>query len=246
MSTIFPGSYQIKKALLWPRTVFKRWRHRNSSAEAKALLERYYYRTAAFDFLAATERNRHLLHDAQIDSNSVVVDVGAAAGDWAQQIVDRYDPVIYAFEPNPAAFARLSEKAVHNPKLQPKPYGLGEKDGTEEVVLGDPGSPVIATRNQIANTSCNTNKIAAVDRVWHDLRLGQVDLMRIGINGGEFRLLDRMIQTGLLNKVNCFMIQFHERHPGAYGKRLRIREELSKTHRLEWEYYFIWEKWVRF
>ena len=54
-----------------------------------------------------------------------------------------------------------------------------------------------------------------------------------------------MIKADLLNKVDCFMIQFHEWHPGAHRKRQRIREELSKTHRLEWDYTFVWEKWVR-
>jgi hypothetical protein len=69
--------------------------------------------------------------------------------------------------------------------------------------------------------------------------------MKINIEGAEFPLLDRMIKTGLLQNVDCFLIQFHEWHPGAYKKRRHIREALSRTHRLEWDYYFIWEKWVR-
>lgn len=95
------------------------------------------------------------------------------------------------------------------------------------------------------NLSTSEVKVAAVDKVWRDLRLGQVDLMRISIEGAEFSMLDKMICANLLNNVNCFMIQFHESHAGAYRKRQRIREELSRTHRLEWDYDFIWEKWVR-
>ncbi len=56
------------------------------------------------------------------------LDVGAFTGSWAQHMVDRYDPVIYAFEPNPRSFELLQQKAVNNPKLQPKPYGLGDED----------------------------------------------------------------------------------------------------------------------
>jgi hypothetical protein len=88
-------------------------------------------------------------------------------------------------------------------------------------------------------------EIAAIDRVWEDLKLGKVDLMKINIAGAEFPLLDKMIRTGLMQRVDCFMIQFHEWHPDAYKKHVRIREELSKTHRLEWDYHFFWEKWVR-
>ena len=67
----------------------------------KAMMELHYYRPAMFEFIGATIVNKHILHDADIDSDSVVVDVGAFTGSWAQHMVDRYDPVIYAFEPNP-------------------------------------------------------------------------------------------------------------------------------------------------
>jgi FkbM family methyltransferase len=241
MSSKLSRRYQLKKALLWPRTVFMRWKCRNFSEPMKALLERHYYRAAVFDFIAATQLNQYILHEASIDSDSVVLDVGAATGNWAQHMVERYNPVIYAFEPAADSFAKLREKAVDNPKFQPMPYGLGHEDGAgEDARRGE------LVSSPTSGTDSKTDvKIAAVDRVWKDLKLGQVDLMRINIEGAEFSLLDKMIGADLLNKVNCFMIQFHEPHSGAYRKRLRIREELSKTHRLEWNYDFIWEKWVR-
>ena len=60
----------------------------------------------------------------------------------------------------------------------------------------------------------------------------------------QFPLLEKMIEADLLRNVDCFMIQFHEWHPGAYGRRKKIQKELSKTHRLLWDYHFVWEKWV--
>ena len=104
MKSILPSSYELKKALLWPRTLFMRWKYRNSSGPMKAMLELHYYRPALLHFIGATIGNKHILHDADINSNSVVVDVGAFTGSWAQHMVDRYDPVIYAFEPNPRSF----------------------------------------------------------------------------------------------------------------------------------------------
>ncbi len=160
-------------------------------------------------------------------------------------MVDRYDPVIYAFEPNPRSFELLQQKAVSNPKLQPLPYGLGDEDLTVDFTLNGLGSSMCDDRSSNSGMPRIKVDIAAIDRVWRDLKLGHVDLMKINIEGAEFPLLDKMIRANLLNNVDCFMIQFHEWHPGAYAKRRRIREELSKTHRLEWDYYFVWEKWVR-
>jgi FkbM family methyltransferase len=246
MSSLLPSSYQFKKALLWPRTLWMRWKYRKSSEQMKAMMELHYYSPAMLEFVGATIMNKHILHDADIDSDSVVVDVGAYTGSWAQHMVERYDPVIYAFEPNPKSFERLRQKAANNPKLQPMPYGLGGEDLTVDFTLNGLGSSMYDERSSNSAVPRIKVEIAAIERVWKELRLGQVDLMKINIEGAEFPLLDKMISANLLNKVGCFMIQFHEWHPDAYAKRRRIREELSKTHRLEWEYYFVWEKWVRF
>jgi FkbM family methyltransferase len=245
MTSFLPSSYQLKKAALWPRTVFMRWKHRKASGPMKAMMELHYYRPALLNFIGATIANKHILHEADIDADSVVIDVGAFTGSWAQHMVERYDPVIYAFEPNPNSFARLREKAVNNPKLQPMPYGLGDEDVTVEFTLNGLGSSMCDERTRHSDTPRIKVEIAAIDRVWNDLQLGQVDLMKINIEGAEFPLLDKMIKADLLKNVGCFMIQFHEWHPGAYSKRQDIRQELSKTHRLEWDYHFIWEKWVR-
>jgi len=246
MKSILPSSYQIKKALLWPRTLFMRWKYRKSTGPIKSMMELHYYRPALFDFMGATYVNRHILHEVDnITSDSVVVDVGAFRGTWAQHIIDRYDPLIYAFEPNPKSFESLEEKASTNSKLRPMQYGLGDEDVSVDFTLNGLGSSMCDERSDHSGIERIKVDIAAVDRVWNDLRLGRVDLMKINIEGAEFPLLDKMIKTDLLKNVDCFLIQFHEWHPGAYRKRRKIQEELSKTHRLEWDYHFVWEKWVR-
>ncbi|CAA0091202.1 Uncharacterised protein [Halioglobus japonicus] len=245
MTSTLPSSYELKKALLWPRTLYMRWKYRNSSGPMKTMMELHYYSSALINFVGATFVNKHLLHEASIDSNSVVVDVGAFTGSWAQHMVDRYDPVIYAFEPNPNSLKRLRQKAANNPKLHPMPYGLGDEDATVDFTLNGLGSSMCDERSSHSDTPRMAVEIAAVDRVWRELDLGKIDLMKINIEGAEFPLLAKMIETDLLKNVDCFLIQFHEWHPGAGSKRQRIRKELSKTHRLEWDYAFVWEKWVR-
>jgi FkbM family methyltransferase len=245
MQGIFPSGYQLKKALLWPRTLFMRWKYRNSSGPMKSMLELHYYRPAMLEFIGVTLFNQHILHEADIGADSVVIDVGAFTGSWAQHMVDRYDPVIYAFEPNPKSFAALAQKASGNPKLHPLQYGLGDEDMTVDFTLKGLGSSMCEERSDHAGVERIQVDIAAVDRVWEELNLGRVDLMKINIEGAEFPLLERMIEADLLGNVDCFLIQFHEWHPGAYKNRRRIRRELSRTHRLEWDYYFVWEKWVR-
>jgi hypothetical protein len=69
--------------------------------------------------------------------------------------------------------------------------------------------------------------------------------MKINIEGGEYELLSRMAETGLMPKVDTYLIQFHEWMRGSHSMRREIRRELAKTHRPTWDYRFIWERWDR-
>jgi len=222
-----------------------RWKYRGTSGPMKAMLELHYYRPALLEFVGATIYNKHILHEADLRADSVVIDVGAFTGSWAQHMVDRYDPTIFAFEPNPRSFESLVAKAATNPKLHPLQYGLGDEDAEVDFTLNGLGSSMCDDRSDHTGIERIKVDIAAVDRVWSDLNLGKVDLMKINIEGAEFPLLDKMIRKDLLQNVDCFLIQFHEWHPGAYRKRRRIRRALARTHRLVWDYHFVWEKWVR-
>lgn len=245
MAQDFPLSLQIKKLLLYPRTLYMRWKFRGVAQSLRAMLELHSYSPAILDFIGATAYDGHILHNADINSDSIVLDVGAFTGKWADAVVELHDPVIFAFEPNPHSFARLEEKARDNSKLRPQQYGLGGRDETVEFTLNGLGSSMCDDRASNRNVEKIQVKIAAIDSAWQALSLERVDLMKINIEGAEFPLLERMIEKNMLDKVDTFLIQFHEWHPGARRRRAAIQKALSDTHRQEWNYDFVWEKWVR-
>lgn len=245
MAQDFPLSLQIRKLLLYPRTLYMRWKFRGIAPSLRAMLELHSYSPAILGFVGATVCDRHLLHDADIGSQSIVLDVGAFTGKWADAVAELHDPVIYAFEPNPRSYARLEEKAANNRKLRPQQYGLGGRDETVEFTLNGLGSSMCDDRSRNRNVDKIQVKIAAIDSAWRSLSLDRVDLMKINIEGAEFPLLERMIETDMLDKVDTFLIQFHEWHPDARRRREVIQRALSQTHRQEWNYDFVWEKWVR-
>lgn len=222
-----------------------RYKERSQTGFIKIALELHYYRPAFYDFIKATVENRHILHEANIDENSVVLDVGAFTGDWAKHIIDRYNPTIYAFEPDPVNFRKLEEQAAVNSKLKPIFYGLGDKNQKVKISLKGLGSSIFTERDLTNDIKTADTEIRSIESAWEELNLGTVDLMKINIEGAEFPLLEKMIQEKMLDKVTTFMIQFHEWHPKAYSRRRRILKELSKTHELVWDYNFVWEKWEK-
>ncbi|MAT91353.1 MAG: hypothetical protein CME59_02005 [Halioglobus sp.] len=242
---MLPSPYQIKKTLMYPRKWYMRRRENLEPGFLRSALELHYYRPAFYAWLGAVGENSQLLHEAPIDDDSLVLDVGAFIGEWAEEIIARYNPRILAFEPDPRNFRQLQQKLGDNPKVSCHEYGLGDSNETLPMALQWMGSTVFDDNVDAPDTKWVEVQIRDIVAAWQALQLDRVDLMKINIEGAEFPLLERMADAGLLQQVDTYLIQFHEWHPGAYHRRRKIRRALARTHNLEWDYHFIWEKWVR-
>jgi FkbM family methyltransferase len=229
---------------MYPRKVYMRHKENLEPGFMRSAMELHYYRPAFYKWLGAISANRLLLHEVAIDSNSVVLDAGAYTGEWAQEIMNRYNPTIHAFEPDPRNYKQLEKKTYANSRFIPYNFGLGDKNETVRMALEHLGSSIFSDTSGKKAVPSAEVEIRDIADVWKSLALGRVEFMKINIEGAEFPLLERMIEADLIKKVDCFMIQFHEWHPGAYGRRRKIRKEMSKTHRLVWDYHFVWEKWL--
>ena len=64
--------------------------------------------------------------------------------------------------------------------------------------------------------------------------------------GGEFELLNALLdRPDLIKKIKYFQIQFHDFVPDALKMRAEIQRRLSETHKVMWNFPFIWESWER-
>ena len=241
---ILPSPYQLKKALLLPYTAYRR-KQEKGEGFIRGALEVHYYRPAFYTWLNAVMDTPDLLYLADLDTDSIVLDVGAYFGEWAEEIATRYDPTILAFEPDPINFKRLAQTAERHPRIQPLEYGIGAKSETVQMSLEFLGSTLYNSPSAKKNQRFADVRIIDIERAWQDLGLEQVALMKINIEGAEFPLLERMIDAGMMTRVDTFLIQFHEWHPGAYRRRKRIHKALAATHHCDWDHHFIWEKWSR-
>jgi hypothetical protein len=72
-----------------------------------------------------------------------------------------------------------------------------------------------------------------------------VRLMKVNIEGGEYELLERMLECGLTTRVADLQIQFHNFSPDAAERMAAIQRGLAATHRPTYQYRFVWENWRR-
>lgn len=240
-----PSPYELKKMLMLPRKLYMRRREKLEPGFMRSALELHYYRPAFYKWLGARSRDENILHTADLDENSVVLDVGAYIGEWAQDMRQRYNCTIHAFEPEPRNYRQLEKRTASDERILAHGYGLGDRDETVRMSLEFLGSTAFGEIEGVRGKDWDEARIRDVATLWPDLGLDRVDMMKVNIEGGEFPLFERMIECDLLGSVDCYLIQFHEWHPGAYRRRRRIQKALARTHRLEWDYHFVWEKWVR-
>ena len=240
-----PTAYDVVRVVGLPRQLWRRRQERGNSAFAIALLESSRYRKAAYDFIAARMADPGLLHDFDLSTDDIAVDVGAFKGNWTTAILDRHGCRVEAFELSPDYFEGLRQLAHKRSRVTVHEYGLGAVDQAVDVWRRDMGSSTYASPEDGDTMEIIEGRIRDVAAVWSELGWQRVAVMKLNIEGGEYDLLDRMIQRGLLERVDTFIIQFHEWIPGAYRRRRRIRRELARSHRQVWNYPFVWEKWQR-
>jgi len=96
-------------------------------------------------------------------------------------------------------------------------------------------------------SSTDVEKIRIVDiHEWLvENSIEEIALIKINIEGGEYELLDRMIETGTLPRIANLQIQFHNFTEDARSRMENIQRELGKTHHPTYQYEFVWENWSR-
>ena len=237
-----PTTYQVKRAVLYPRILVKRRQERHQPDFMRHALELTNYSRSAYGFIGARMENHGILCDVTLGPGAVALDVGAYVGSWATAVSARTDGgTIHSFELSPAIVPHLLDAVAGDERIVPHAYGLGGADSTVLVSRRGLGSSVF----NVDEAGSDEGIIRDVAEVFRELELERVAVMKINIEGGEYDLLDRMAGAGLLDRVDCYLIQFHEWIRGAYSGRRRIHRELARTHRLVWDYPFVWKRWER-
>lgn len=175
-----------------------------------------------------------------LNQRSVVLDVGGFEGQWSSDLFARYGCRIIIFEPVSSFAKAIVKRFQHNKKIEVLQLGLAGISRTSSIgLLGDSSS--------VFHRSNTTQKIRLVDVAeWFGVRrIRRIDLMKINIEGGEYELLERLIETGLIKKVWNLQVQFHTNIEGAEVRMKKIRSGLAETHRCTYQYEFVWESWTR-
>jgi FkbM family methyltransferase len=182
-----------------------------------------------------------------LSRQSVAVDCGANVGVYTEAMA-RQGATVYAFEPNPHAFAVLQQRLSRRPRVVCINKAVGVEAGTARLFLH-----VDAEQDQLM-WSAGSSLIASKDNVRDDLfvevdvidldaflaSVGQrVQVLKIDIEGAEVALLHKLIATGRIEQVDHVLVEMHDRRIPSLreqGEALRdlITQRGLQHIRLDW------------
>jgi FkbM family methyltransferase len=184
------------------------------------------------------EGDKNLRLNYDLNENSIVFDVGGYEGQWASDIYAKYNCTIHVFEPITEYAENIKNRFAKNPKIIVHKFGLSDKSEDSLISLNADGSSVHGNGKKQAPI-----KLKSVADFWQEAQIGEVALMKINIEGGEYLLLENLISAGLVKHVHNLQIQFHKISNEAIKLRDNLQVELNKTHKQAWDYPFVWESW---
>jgi FkbM family methyltransferase len=191
------------------------------------------------------DQERQPLYSYPLGPSSIVLDVGAFRGDWSSEIMRRYDPFIFAFEPIAEHVEGMRARFGNVGKVTLFPFGIADADSQSAMIRSGEASSSFLEKQNLKKSDQVTVEMRDVARVFAELGLEEVDLMKVNIEGDEYKLLPRLIETQLISKVRDLLVQFHHWIPNSQTQRDGIQESLRRTHVKLFDYPFTWELWRR-
>jgi len=178
--------------------------------------------------------------DYPLTEDSVVFDVGGFKGEWADNIINCYNCNVYIFEPVNDFYNLIVNKFKNNKKVHVFKFGLSNKDVEEEIFKNtDASSVFLKTGEKETINLKDFNEFIKIENIEN------IDLIKINIEGGEYDLLEGILESNNQIKINNFQVQFHDFIPNCEERSNKIRENILKTHTSSFRYDFIWEGWKK-
>lgn len=171
----------------------------------------------------------HLRYEYDLSPSDLVIDIGAHEGEFSKRIFGLYGCKVIAIEPN-GYIAGFTDGEVIN-KAASTFEGYESFGGLS--LYTSVYAPI-------------TNKYPCFDINSLLRQHAEIALVKINIEGGEYKLLSHIIDAGLHERIRNLQVQFHcidgEPVEELYGA---IESKLSLTHKRTWFYPFCWENWRR-
>jgi FkbM family methyltransferase len=184
-----------------------------------------------------------MLYEGAQGLSGTLLDLGGYEGSWtADMLAHNPECRVFAFEPVDAYAEALRDRFIDDDRVRVSQFGLGDTTRSEALRVAGASSSIY---RGTALEPTQPVVIVDVAEWWEEAGLESVAVMKINIEGGEYEVLPRLIESGLIGRIERVQVQFHAFVPRASRRMGAILHELGRTHEPVWRYPFVWESWRR-
>lgn len=170
----------------------------------------------------------------ELNETSIVIDAGGYEGEFIDQILEKSICNIHVYEPNASFFQKLKAK-YKNKNIKINHLALSDKTCKVNLSNNDNASSILD------NGEVGSQVSQACDVHEEFQKYREIDLLKLNIEGAEYQVLNRLVDTNSISKINFILVQFHEEHDLDHLKRNHVIKKLEKTHKVIFSYDYVWE-----
>jgi len=179
------------------------------------------------------ENLEHLRYEYDLKPDDVVIDIGAHTGEFSQRMVEKFHCKAIAIEPT----GFITDEVMANKSIEVIPQAASDYDGLQS--FGG-----LSLYTSIYEPSAHRYPCFDICTLLE--KYPDIGLVKINIEGGEYRLLKHVLQSGLHTRIRNLQVQFHQLEDQPYERwYAEIANELADTHVLSFQYEYCWENWRR-
>ena len=150
-----------------------------------------------------------------LNKNSLIIDIGANQGEVSQYFLDQFSCKIEAYEPNPHAFEKLSNRFRYNNNVKCYNKGVSTNHSNRKLYHHkdyDINNLVYSHASSFLNNKENVdvNNYTLVETISINYLLDKhkfIDLIKIDIEGYEYKILPDLIKNK--NKIKYVLCELH-------------------------------------
>jgi FkbM family methyltransferase len=158
------------------------------------------------------------------------------------RMLARYGCRLVVLEPVPGFADRIKQLFRENPGVTVHPAALGGREARATFHFHDDGTSAYR-----GSAGAESHEAAVIDvaSLVPAAPGESIACLKLNIEGGEYDVLERLLDTGLIDRIDSLLVQFHAQPAGWEDRWRRITERLPTTHDRVWCYRLVWEKWTR-
>lgn len=163
-----------------------------------------------------------------LGSESLFLDLGAGSGEEIAECLEN-GICVHSFEPNPFLFKRLKNLYNETPNLTLHHAAAWNKNGNRKLFAKNSfneingGCTLFGTKTNVSKKKFV--RVETIDIGEYILGLGRdVDLLKIDVEAAEYVIIERVIESGAIEKVKNIYCEDHSR---------KMSDKSWRKHRIE-------------